>query len=124
MSRKSADRGTFVVVSTLLFSSYALAQANTNGPSRDSAVDTAHSAAVLALFQKLGAWWAKPSQLLDVQPHLPAARPQQPWPYRPLSSALHASVTGTASYAMQATVQHAPLKGERVCNIPVAALSQ
>lgn len=66
----------------------------------------------LALIQRLGEWWNTPPHPLVVQPLLPAARPHQPWSYRPLSSAARAAVAGTDSYALVATVQHAPLRGE------------
>jgi hypothetical protein len=67
---------------------------------------------LLNRIQRLGEWWARPEQPLVVQPLLPPARPTQPWPYRQLISAKHAGITGTETYALLATVQHAPLKGK------------
>lgn len=67
--------------------------------------------ALLSRIQRLGE--GQPGQPL-VQPLLPPARPIQPWPYRQLSSAKYAEITGTETYALVATVQHAPLKGEPV----------
>lgn len=72
--------------------------------------------ATLAAIERLGVWWQRPRQPLDIRPYLPAARPVQPWPYRPLSSAQHAAVTQSRStYALTGVVQHAPLKGEECC---------
>lgn len=70
--------------------------------------------AALAAIERIGAWWAKPAKL-QVQPLLPAARPQQPWPYRTLSSAELVSLTLTESYALEAAVVHGPLQGEVMC---------
>lgn len=73
-----------------------------------------HSA-VLATLEWLGAWWVSPAQPLEVQPLLPESRPQQPWPYRSFNSAQHLSINLTETYALQATVVHAPLKGVAAC---------
>lgn len=73
-----------------------------------------HSA-VLATLEWLGAWWVSPAQPLEVQPLLPESRPQQPWPYRSFNSAQHLSINLTETYALQATVVHAPLKGATAC---------
>jgi hypothetical protein len=44
---------------------------------------------------------------------LPEARPQQPWQYRSLQSALSHSVAAAAdTHALLATVSHAPLAGD------------
>jgi hypothetical protein len=85
---------------------------SSSGTEGDATLSAQGSGRTLALIQLLGEWWNTPPQPLVVQPLLPAARPHQPWPYRPLSSAAHAAVAGTDSYALVATVQHAPLQGE------------
>lgn len=92
--------------------------------SSGTASDTTSAAQgrTLALIQQLGEWWNTLPHPLVVQPLLPAARPHQPWPYRPLSSAARAAVNGTDSYALVATVQHAPLQGEPETMPPAASL--
>jgi hypothetical protein len=85
------------------------------GSSADSRVLVLHKArptVVLKRIQRLGEWRAQPEQPLVVQPLLPPARPIHPWPYRQLSSAKYVGITGSYTYALVATVQHAPLKGK------------
>jgi len=76
-------------------------------------VTHAQATPTLERIRRFGAWWGQPKQPIAVQQHLPAARPMQPWPYRALDTAVHASITTTDSYALEAIVSHAPLKGGR-----------
>jgi hypothetical protein len=85
---------------------------SSNSDSVISVVAETQPTQVLDAIQRFGSWWAQPDQPLDVRSVLPTARPHQPWPYRAVASASHASITTTESYAMQTTVVHAPLKGE------------